>query len=137
MTNNTNLSWDRKSEPIRPGDVVLYYSHIYPFGDKRGRTEATVISVDPRRKPILILSNSDFLPDSSQVARIQIMYHKKLIAQNGIFRIITDFVLAKKELAANIDIGFRSQGERVASIIKGPETESRMKQIATKKRSRL
>lgn len=63
----------RKNEPIRPGDVILYFDPIFPAGDKRGRREATVISVDPRRKPVLVLSNSAVLQDSTQVCRTKIM----------------------------------------------------------------
>ena len=64
---------ERKNEPIRPGDCLLYYSPVFAAGDKRGKREATVISVDPKRNPILMLSNSEHLPENTQVCRVKIM----------------------------------------------------------------
>lgn len=45
-------------------------------------------------------------------------YRKKLIDHRGIFRPVGDFKLAKKELAADVDVGFRSEAERANAIIK-------------------
>jgi hypothetical protein len=112
---------DRKNERITPGDVILYYDSIFPAGDKRGKRTATVIAVDPRGKPKLRLSNSDALQDSTQVCRIKVLWKKNKkyyhVDHPGVFRPIVDFKLTKKELSANIDVGFRSEGERAKAVI--------------------
>ena len=61
----SSITFDQNCEPMKPGDVLLYYTHLYPAGDERGRREATVIDIDPKGKPILTLSNSECLPDDT------------------------------------------------------------------------
>jgi len=36
LSTSSSISFDRKRELIKPGDVLLYYTHLYPAGDKRG-----------------------------------------------------------------------------------------------------
>mmetsp|Transcript_24891 Transcript_24891/g.49543 ORF Transcript_24891/g.49543 Transcript_24891/m.49543 type:complete len:277 (-) Transcript_24891:297-1127(-) len=108
----------RKSEKIRPGDVILYYSHLYPAGDKRGRTHATVTSVDPKSSPHLRLSNGECLQDDHSVCRVSIVYRGKLIPHQGVFRPVKDFKLSKQSLSPEQMEGIQTEGKRAAAVLK-------------------
>ena len=118
LSTSSSIDFDRKRELIKPGDVLLYYTHLYPAGDKRGRRVATVIGVDPKGSPILTLSNSECLQDDTQVCRIKTLHRNEQIDHKGIFRAITDFKLSKKQLDKSVNVGFRSEGERMAATLK-------------------
>ena len=108
------LEPSKKKEPIRPGDVISYHSHVYVSGDKRGLREATVLSVNAKGNPILRLSNGDCLPKDTQIKRIKIVYKKKLVDHNGIFRPIDYFKLTTA-LHSNIQI--QTESQRLQTII--------------------
>ena len=108
------LNRSKNKEPIRPGDVIAYHSHIFVAGDKRGLREARVLSVNANGNPILKLSNGDSLPKDTQIKRIKIMRYGKLEDHNGIFRPIGYFKL-KTDLNANIVVETESQ--RVQNIL--------------------
>ena len=80
----SSITFDQNCEPMKPGDVLLYYTHLYPAGDERGRREATVIDIDPMGKPILTLSNSECLLDDTQVCRIKTLHRNALIDHKGL-----------------------------------------------------
>jgi len=87
---------EKKTEPIRPGDVITYTCPIHVAGDKRGIRTASVKAVRPKEKTILILSNGEFLPSDTNIRRIKVMLRKKLTDHPfGVFRKITDFKLRK------------------------------------------
>ena len=53
----------------------------------------------------------------SQVCRIKTLHRNALIDHKGIFRIITNFKLSRKKLNEGVDVGFRSEGERMAATL--------------------
>ena len=57
---------EQSNEPIRPGDVIEYYSPIHVAGDPRGLRQATVLSVDPDDETPLVLSNGEGLPSNTK-----------------------------------------------------------------------
>ena len=65
----------------------------------------------------MTLSNSECLPDDTQVCRIKTLHRNALIDHKGIFRIIADFKLSRKNLNEGVDVGFRSEGERMAATL--------------------
>ena len=87
-------------------------------GDSRGLRETTVISVDPRGKPILTLSNGKYLASDSQVRRIKKMVRKKIIDHShGVFRQMDGFVL-KRDGPLEKSLQPVSESERIFHIVK-------------------
>jgi len=109
------LEPSRKKEPIRPGDVICYHSHMCVAGDKRGLRTTTVLSVDAKGDPILKLSNGEYLPKDTQIKRTQIMHRGIQEDHKGIFRPINYFKL-KTNLNANIVI--ETETQRMSNILK-------------------
>eukprot|EP00588_Corethron_pennatum_P012171 CAMPEP_0194279876 /NCGR_PEP_ID=MMETSP0169-20130528/14175_1 /TAXON_ID=218684 /ORGANISM="Corethron pennatum, Strain L29A3" /LENGTH=507 /DNA_ID=CAMNT_0039024353 /DNA_START=54 /DNA_END=1577 /DNA_ORIENTATION=- len=114
-----DINFNEKSrELIRPGDVITYWSHLYVAGDSRGLRETTIISVDPKGKPILTLSNGEYLPNDSQVRRIKKMVRKKIIDHShGVFRQIDGFQL-KKGGPLEKSLQPITESERIFQIVK-------------------
>ena len=83
-------------EPLRPGDVISYRSHLFVAGDKRGERVAIVIEVRPKEDPILRLDNNEVLLATTQVKRIRVMKGRKLEEHpQGLYREIKEFKLKK------------------------------------------
>lgn len=104
----------RKTEPIRPGDTILYYNPIYPAGDKRGRTTAVVLSVDPHNKRrVLELTTRDCLDRDTQICRIKIWSRGRSVDNPGAMfgRIGEDFKLNKKVMDEKQRTAIRLEGE--------------------------
>ena len=108
------LAPSRKKEPIRPGDVISYHSHVYVSGDKRGLRTATVLSVNAKGDPILKLSNGECLPKNTQIKRVKIMVRGTLVDHKGIYRPI-DFFKLKTDLNSNINV--ETEAQRVGKIV--------------------
>ena len=111
----------KSKEPIRPGDVIEYSSFLFVAGDKRGHREATVISVDPNREPVLVLDNGEVLPSDSTIRRTKILLGGKLRAHSGVSRPIQNFVLEKAVMEGRSDkisAGFAKEASRVGGIIR-------------------
>ena len=111
----------KSKEPIRPGDVIEYSSFLFVAGDKRGHREATVISVDPNREPVLVLDNGEVLPSDSTIRRTKILLGGKLCAHSGVSRPIQNFVLEKAVMEGRSDkisAGFAKEASRVGGIIR-------------------
>lgn len=115
------------NEPIRPGDVIEYYSPIYVAGDPRGLRRATVLSIDPKDSMPLVLSNGEGLPNNVKVKRIKVMSGDDLLDHPGIFRLICMFKLRKLGSATAAD-GIIMENTRFRSIIK--KNISKMKEKA-------
>ena len=88
-----NLDVEVSNEPMRPGDVIEYYSPIFVVGDTRGLRQATVLAIDPKKDVILDLSNAECLPNDTRVKRIRVMDGDELYDHPGIFRPIETFKL--------------------------------------------
>ena len=88
-----NLDDEVSNEPMRPGDVIEYYSPIFVVGDKRGLRQATVLGIDPTADVILNLSNAECLPNDTRVKRIRVIDGNELYDHPGIFRPIETFKL--------------------------------------------
>eukprot|EP00562_Extubocellulus_spinifer_P018023 CAMPEP_0178592068 /NCGR_PEP_ID=MMETSP0697-20121206/29146_1 /TAXON_ID=265572 /ORGANISM="Extubocellulus spinifer, Strain CCMP396" /LENGTH=934 /DNA_ID=CAMNT_0020229013 /DNA_START=32 /DNA_END=2837 /DNA_ORIENTATION=+ len=108
-----------KANPIRPGDVVEYYSHVYVAGDKRGRRIAKVLSVDPERSPILVLDNGECIPSDTQIRRTKVMIGGTLRAHSGIYRPIENFKLIKclPSGSSGVAAGLAKEVRRVGEVI--------------------
>eukprot|EP00979_Chaetoceros_neogracilis_P000631 scaffold160_cov234-Chaetoceros_neogracile.AAC.1 len=65
----------KKCEPIRPGDVIEYYSPMFVFGNKQGHRVATVMAVNPKRDTILKLSNNECIPDDTKKLNMPVGYN--------------------------------------------------------------
>jgi len=119
-----DINFNEKSrELIRPGDVITYWSHLYVAGDSRGLRETTIISVDPKGKPILTLSNGEYLANDSQVRRIKKMIRKKIIDHShGVFRQIDGFQL-KKSGPLEKSLQPITESERIFEIVKKNRSE--------------
>ncbi|KAL7551083.1 hypothetical protein ACHAWF_014281 [Thalassiosira exigua] len=84
---------DRSDEPIRPGDVIEYYSPIFVAGDPRGQRHATVLTVKADEDSSLVLSNGEVIPDDTKVKRIKVKSGDELLDHPGIYRPISRFKL--------------------------------------------
>lgn len=62
----------KAQEPLRPRNVIHYYSPLYVHGDPRGVRTATVLSVHPNRFTILTLSNGECLPVVTEIRRVKV-----------------------------------------------------------------
>ncbi len=93
-------------EPIRPRDVVQYYSPIFVAGDPQGLCETIVLLVDPANKIYpLVLCNGKGLPINYKVKRIKVIRrsNNQLVDHPGIFRSIDWFKLTKRGSATTAD----------------------------------
>uniref|UniRef100_A0A7S2KP02 Uncharacterized protein n=1 Tax=Leptocylindrus danicus TaxID=163516 RepID=A0A7S2KP02_9STRA len=110
-----NSATTKSNEPIRVGDWITYFSHVFAAGDKRGRRVAEVLEVNPRGNPVLRLDNGEFLPKDTQVKRIKVIKRKKLEDHPfGIFRPISGF---KLRTMARKDPAGKTESERLGNII--------------------
>lgn len=103
-----NMEDENSNEPIRPGDVIEYFSPIYVAGDKRGLRRATILAVRPKEEIILVLSNGEVLLHDSKVKRIKVMLDKELVEHPGIYRPIDKF-----RLVAAKGVGYKSGADGV------------------------
>jgi hypothetical protein len=110
---------DKKMEPLRPGDVIQYTSPIFVSGDRRGRRQATVLSTDPNRDPMLVLDNGDVLPENIIIKRIQVMEKGTLHPHQGCARRIEKFILKKRALKGNFSVraGMKKETDRIGRIL--------------------
>mmetsp|Transcript_11975 Transcript_11975/g.17728 ORF Transcript_11975/g.17728 Transcript_11975/m.17728 type:complete len:404 (+) Transcript_11975:938-2149(+) len=120
---NGPVSSDRKTEPIKPGDVIEYYTHQFVSGDKRGHRRAVVLSVDPKRFPVLVLDNSECLPKDTQIKRILVFQHRKHVEYDGIYRPVERYKLRKLDTPKALEgtdaaAGFKAEIKRVGEIVK-------------------
>ncbi|EJK72215.1 hypothetical protein THAOC_06270, partial [Thalassiosira oceanica] len=84
------------NEPLRPGDVIQYYSGIYVAGDPRGLRQATVMAIkNPEEDFPLVLDNGECVPNTTMVKRIKEMSDGELIDHPGIYRSIKKFRMKK------------------------------------------
>ena len=107
---------EQSNEPIRPGDVIEYYSPIHVAGDPRGLRQATVLSVDPNDETPLVLSNGEGLPNNTKVKRIKVKSGNDVFDHSGIFRPIFRFRLKKGGNATAAD-GIASETARFGKIM--------------------
>ncbi|KAL7543744.1 hypothetical protein ACHAXR_013056 [Thalassiosira sp. AJA248-18] len=94
---------EKSNEPIRPGDVIEYYSPIYVAGDARGLRQASVLSVRPNDETPLVLSNGEVLPNDIKVKRIKVMMGGEVLDHPGIYRPIYRFLLVRRGSATAAD----------------------------------
>lgn len=90
---SNDLDEDVSNEPMRPGDVIEYYSPIFVVGDKRGLRQAVILGISPEADVILDLSTSDCLPEDTRVKRIKVVDGDQLFDHPGIYRPIETFKL--------------------------------------------
>ena len=107
---------EQSNEPIRPGDVIEYYSPIFVAGDARGLRQATVLSTDPNDDMPLVLSNGEGLPTNTKVKRIKVNEGGDLLDHSGIFRPIYRFKLSKRGTATAAD-GVAHEAARFTKIM--------------------
>jgi len=107
---------EQSNEPIRPGDVIEYYSPIFVAGDARGLRQATVLSTDPNDDMPLVLSNGEGLPTNTKVKRTKVNEGGDLLDHSGIFRPIYRFKLSKRGTATAAD-GVAHEAARFTKIM--------------------
>ena len=81
---------DKSTEPICPGDVILYYCPIFVSGNPHGLRETTILAVNPNDNFPLVLSNGDGIPSTTNVKCIKVFCNNMLMEHWGIFRGILD-----------------------------------------------
>mmetsp|Transcript_4182 Transcript_4182/g.5826 ORF Transcript_4182/g.5826 Transcript_4182/m.5826 type:complete len:548 (+) Transcript_4182:42-1685(+) len=115
-----------KSECIRPGDMIAYYSSQGVVGDKTAYREAKVLSVDRRRRPILFLDTGDFISDTDLVRRIKIIFRNKMVdyRDKGKFQALEHYRLNTAEIHSEPDFISRETC-RLGSIIEKKTNELR------------
>ena len=102
----------KKNEPIRPGDMMQHWDPIFVSGDKRGLKEASVLSVNRKRYPMLILSTGDALPPNTNVKRLKVMRRNKLEDHPfGIFRHVTEFKSHTASIKKADEVGAVNKGK--------------------------
>ena len=113
----------RKTETLRPGDVIEFYHMMAVHGRKEALCEAKIISVDPRKAAVLALETGDFLLKDHQIRRIKKIHRGKLIDCNKAnFQPIANFRLSKATLKG-IDenkiytAAYAKEAERVGEIV--------------------
>lgn len=113
----------RKTEILRPGDVLEFYHIMAVHGRKEDLRQAKIISVDPKEISVLIMDNGDCLPKDHQIRRIKKIHRGKLIdCDNASFRSVDYFRLSKaklKEVDGNKILGaaHAKEARRVGEII--------------------
>ncbi len=60
-------------EPLKPGDVIIYWHALYVCGNPMGERYATVREINPDRYLILRLDTMDPLHCTHKVKRVKIM----------------------------------------------------------------
>jgi hypothetical protein len=89
---------DKSTEPIHPGDVVLYYCPIFVTDDPRGLQETTILAVNPNDNYPLVLSKDNGIPNTTHVKGIKVFCNNMLMEHSGTFREIRRYVLKKPVL---------------------------------------
>ena len=108
---------EKSNEPLRPGDVIQYYSGIYVAGDPRGLRQATVMAVkNPKEEFPLVLDNGECIPNTTRVKRIKEMVDGELIEHPDIYRSIMKFRMKKSGTATAAD-GVAKEAERFGRIM--------------------
>jgi hypothetical protein len=111
---------DRKKEPLRPGDVILYNHPVFVAGSKESIRVTQVLSTDPDQRMPLSLANGEFLPADTYVRRIKEYKNGALIEHPGISRPIENFRFGKRALTKKDESGlsgFENQVDRLREII--------------------
>ena len=104
----------RKTETLRPGDEIEYYSIMAVQGRKGDLHEAKIIAVDPKENPVLILDSGDVLPKDHFIRRVKKIHRGKLVdCDNANYQQIDYFRLSK----ASIE-GFDSSKAHTAAFVK-------------------
>jgi hypothetical protein len=109
----------KKTEPLRPSDVIVYNHPLDVAGNKSIRV-TQVLGTYPDLGIPLSLANGEFPPVDTYVRRIREYKDGALIAHLGISRPIEDFRLRKRALT-EVDksglSGFQKEVERLRDII--------------------
>lgn len=110
----------RKKDVLRPGDLLEYYHHVYVAGDTRALRTGTVLSVDPRRDPVIVLDSGDHIPNDARVKRLKRMVRGKLQDCQQGFCQVTDFRLSKAALRGQegLAAGLKKEMKRTGEIVK-------------------
>jgi len=111
-------TFDKKTEPLRPGDVIRYFSPIYCAGDSRGKRVATVLSTNPSSSYMIRLDNNEILPNETLIKRVQVVKDGKLYPHDGLNRPVDSFKLKKRELIQqNAKTVLEAQAKAVGNIV--------------------
>lgn len=114
----------RKTETLRPGDVIEFYHIMAVHGRKEDLRQAKIVSVDPKKISVLIMDNGDCLPKDHQIKRVKKIHRGKLIdCDNANFQSVDYFRLSKatlKDVDENkiLHKAYAKGARRVGEIIK-------------------
>lgn len=111
---------EKKNEPLRPGDVILYNNPVFVAGSRESIRVTQVLSTDPDLGMPLDLANGEFLPADTYVRRIKEYKYGALIDHPGISRPIENFRFGKRALSKKDESdlsGFQKQVERLRDIV--------------------
>jgi hypothetical protein len=116
----------KRKEPLRPGDVIMYYNPIFIAGKVEGLRKAHVLETDPDADFPLELDNGEYIPKDTTVKRIKEYRNGTLLEHPGISRPIENFRIMKRVLSAKDKTRLptlRRHSERIGRIVVAAKTE--------------
>jgi hypothetical protein len=117
---------DKKTEPLRPGDVIFYNNPVFVAGSRDSVRVTQVMSTDPDVGMPLSLANGEFLPVDTYVRRIKEYKYGALIDHPGISRPIENFRFGKRALTKKDETGlsgFQKEVDRLQDIVTNTQEE--------------
>ena len=119
---------DKKTEPLRPGDVLFYWHPTMVVGRAEGKRVAQVLQTDPSRDIPLELSTGDILEVEHHVQRVfEYKKNGKLLRHHGISRPIESFRIME-EGVASLPSNVRNNAEMQRQIEKYQKTKCQVKE---------
>jgi hypothetical protein len=130
---------EKYTEPLRPGDVIVYSHPLYVAGSVHALRETRVIGTDPTQPIILTLSNGEFLPAEHYVKRIKEMKNGSLVPHAGVSRRIENFRVRQRSLLpdGNPDAYANYRPDQLRDFMSATQTELSMFRQETNKNSIL
>ena len=108
---------DRKTQVLRPGDIVEYYQPNQVFGDSRFLGKAEIEAINCSKEMVLKLRGGVFLDRDQKVKRIKVMKRKKLEDFDGQWMRIRDYKLRSATLKTSRETGMKAEAIRLKRVI--------------------
>jgi hypothetical protein len=96
-TRGTSSGVQERTERLRVGDHIAFYTQMGVAGDANAYREATIHGIDPQAEHMLIIDDAftNLQPDH-QVKRIRRLHRGKLVDHEGQWRSINNYILKKE-----------------------------------------
>ena len=112
----------KRTEPLRPGDLIEYTCPIFVAGSRQGRRTAIVLSTDPSQKKYpIVLNNAELLSRDVHIKRIGEYLNGDLHQHDGVFRSINMFLMTRRKLPGHdlgIAAGLKHRAKKLTEISK-------------------